>query len=133
MTAAKGSGDRKTVTLTVPGLRRDRVVHLRSPRPFSARDGETLWSTEAWYTLDEIPGPRTRQVFCCRSWSTRAPADRRARRTVRRDTGLGDIALRAEVDQRVDVRDGGGIDHGSERSAGPTGYAGVSPQRQEAP
>ena len=49
VTAAKVSADRKTVTLTVAGLRRDRVVHLRSPRPFSARDGEELWSTEAWY------------------------------------------------------------------------------------
>jgi glucose/arabinose dehydrogenase len=63
VTAATVSGDRRTVTLTIPGLRRDRVVHLRSPRPFSARDGETLWSTEAWYTLNEIPGARTRQVF----------------------------------------------------------------------
>lgn len=63
VTAAKVSGDRRTVTLTVAGLRRDRVVHLRSPRPFSARDGETLWSTEAWYTLNEIPGPRAEQVF----------------------------------------------------------------------
>jgi glucose/arabinose dehydrogenase len=63
VTGTKVSGDRKTVTLTIPGLRRDRVVHLRSPRPFSARDGETLWSTEAWYTLNEIPGKRAHQVY----------------------------------------------------------------------
>ncbi|MEU7904877.1 family 16 glycoside hydrolase [Actinoplanes sp. NPDC049118] len=62
VTAARVSADRRTVTLTIAGLRRDRVVHLRSPRPFSARDGETLWSTEAWYTLNEVPGPRPRQV-----------------------------------------------------------------------
>ncbi|GAA0461886.1 hypothetical protein Ade02nite_16510 [Paractinoplanes deccanensis] len=63
VTAAKVSGDRKTVTLTVEGLRRDRVVHLRSPRPFAASDGETLWSTEAWYTLNEIPGKHAQEVF----------------------------------------------------------------------
>ncbi|MEU8817666.1 family 16 glycoside hydrolase [Actinoplanes sp. NPDC048796] len=63
VTGAKVSGDRKTVTLTVDGLRRDRVVHLRSPRPFAARDGETLWSTEAWYTMNEKPGPRQQEVF----------------------------------------------------------------------
>ncbi|WP_430790277.1 family 16 glycoside hydrolase [Actinoplanes sp. G11-F43] len=63
VTAAKVSSDRKTVTLTVPGLRRDRVVHLRSPRPFASRDGETLWSTEAWYTMNELPGKKTQQVF----------------------------------------------------------------------
>ncbi|WP_305787083.1 family 16 glycoside hydrolase [Symbioplanes lichenis] len=63
VTRSKVSSDRKTVTLTVAGLRRDRVVHLRSPRPFAARDGETLWSTEAWYTLNEIPGAQAQQVF----------------------------------------------------------------------
>jgi hypothetical protein len=63
VTAAKVSADRKTVTLTVPGLRRDRIVHLRSPRPFASRDGETLWSTEAWYTMNELPGKQPQPVY----------------------------------------------------------------------
>ncbi|AGZ41389.1 family 16 glycoside hydrolase [Actinoplanes friuliensis] len=63
VTAAKVSSDRRKVTLTVDGLERDRVVHLRSPRPFSAAGGEQLWSTEAWYTLNAIPGPEADQVF----------------------------------------------------------------------
>jgi hypothetical protein len=63
VSAAKVSADRKTVTLTVDGLLRDRVVHLRSPRPFSAANGQQLWSTEAWYTLNTIPGPQPDQVF----------------------------------------------------------------------
>jgi hypothetical protein len=50
------SDDRRTVTLSVPGLKADRVVHVRSPRPFSSSDGESLWSTEAWYTLNRLPG-----------------------------------------------------------------------------
>ncbi|MGZ3119730.1 ricin-type beta-trefoil lectin domain protein [Streptomyces sp. H62] len=50
------SADRKTVTLTIPGLKTDRVVHVRSPRPFSSAGGEALWSTEAWYTLNKLPG-----------------------------------------------------------------------------
>jgi hypothetical protein len=50
------SADRETVTLAVPGLKADRVVHVRSPRPFSSAGGETLWSTEAWYTLNKLPG-----------------------------------------------------------------------------
>ena len=41
VSAAKVSADRKTVTLTVDGLLRDRVVHLRSPRPFSAANGSS--------------------------------------------------------------------------------------------
>ncbi|TXS32910.1 hypothetical protein EAO70_00245 [Streptomyces sp. adm13(2018)] len=50
------SADRKTVTLTIPGLKADRVVHVRSPRPFSSSTGENLWSTEAWYTLNQLAG-----------------------------------------------------------------------------
>ncbi|MEU5285546.1 ricin-type beta-trefoil lectin domain protein [Streptomyces sp. NPDC020755] len=54
------SADRKTVTLTVPGLKADRVVHVRSARPFSATDGRQLWSTEAWYTMNQLPGATSR-------------------------------------------------------------------------
>ncbi|MFJ3582353.1 RICIN domain-containing protein [Streptomyces sp. NPDC090127] len=50
------SGDGRTVTLNLPGLKADRVVHVRSPRPFSSQGGEPLWSTEAWYTLNRLPG-----------------------------------------------------------------------------
>ncbi|MFH9071067.1 family 16 glycoside hydrolase [Streptomyces alboflavus] len=54
--AATLSSDRKKVTLEIPGLKSDRVVHVRSPRPFTAEGGKSLWSTEAWYTLNRIPG-----------------------------------------------------------------------------
>jgi hypothetical protein len=63
VTAARVSADRKKVTLTVDGLLPGRVVHLRSPRPFRSATGEELWSTEAWYTLNAIPGPQPDQVF----------------------------------------------------------------------
>ncbi|GGT04448.1 family 16 glycoside hydrolase [Streptomyces chromofuscus] len=53
------SDDRRQVRLQIPGLKADRVVHIRSPRPFAADDGEALWSTEAWYTLNAIPGKKT--------------------------------------------------------------------------
>ncbi|MCF6376585.1 DUF1080 domain-containing protein [Nocardioides KLBMP 9356] len=56
VTEAVASADHKTVTLKVDGMKPDRVVHLRSPRPFAAESGETLWSTEAWYTLNTYPG-----------------------------------------------------------------------------
>ncbi|MFJ7995725.1 family 16 glycoside hydrolase [Streptomyces sp. NPDC096310] len=55
--AARLSDDRRKVRLTIPGLKTDRVVHLRSPRPFASAIGEQLWSTEAWYTLNARPGP----------------------------------------------------------------------------
>ncbi|WP_328653928.1 ricin-type beta-trefoil lectin domain protein [Micromonospora sp. NBC_00330] len=56
VTSATVSADGKKVSLTVPGRKAGRVVHLRSPRPFTSASGESLWSTEAWYTLNSIPG-----------------------------------------------------------------------------
>ncbi len=53
------SDDRTRVRLDIPGLRSDRVVHIRSPRPFKAANGDDLWSTEAWYTLNAVPGDKT--------------------------------------------------------------------------
>jgi hypothetical protein len=56
------SRDRRKVTLGIDGLKPNRVVHVRSPRPFSAESGDSLWSTEAWYTLNMLAGkepPRT--------------------------------------------------------------------------
>lgn len=56
VTSAEVSADRTTVTLSIDGLKPGRVVHLRSPRPFSDVDGRELWNTEAWYTLNALPG-----------------------------------------------------------------------------
>ena len=56
VTDATVSADRKTVSLKIDGLKPNRVVHVRSPRPFDAQDGTQLLSTEAWYTLNTLPG-----------------------------------------------------------------------------
>ncbi|MEV6618667.1 family 16 glycoside hydrolase [Streptomyces sp. NPDC051051] len=50
------SRDGRTVRLLLDGLKPGHVVHVRSPRPFASASGETLWSTEAWYTLNATPG-----------------------------------------------------------------------------
>ena len=50
------SADKKKVTVKLNGLKAGRVVHLRSPRPFASESGESLWSTEAWYTLNSLVG-----------------------------------------------------------------------------
>jgi len=65
VTSATLSADRKKVTLQVAGLKAGYVVHARSARPFSSTTGDSLWSTEAWYTLNNLvsgpgePGPST--------------------------------------------------------------------------
>lgn len=56
VTGATVSDDRRTVSLTMDGLQPGYVVHLRSPRSFTSADGDELWSTETWYTLNAIPG-----------------------------------------------------------------------------
>jgi hypothetical protein len=59
VTGATASADRRSVTLRIAGLRPDHVVHIRSPRPFASASGQELWNTEAWYTLNAIPGYET--------------------------------------------------------------------------
>jgi hypothetical protein len=56
VTSATLSADRKKVNLVVDGRKAGRVVYVRTPRPFTASTGQSLWSTEAWYTLNAIPG-----------------------------------------------------------------------------
>ncbi|GGI08100.1 hypothetical protein GCM10011354_27410 [Egicoccus halophilus] len=56
VTAATVGEDGRTVSLEIPGIRPGHVVHLHSPRPFTAEDGEELWSTEVWYTANVVPG-----------------------------------------------------------------------------
>jgi len=49
------SGDRKKVYLEIPGLKKERVVYFRLPDELRNAKGESLWSSEAWYTLNNIP------------------------------------------------------------------------------
>jgi len=56
VTSATLSADGKKVNLVVGGRKPGRVVYVRSPRPFTSANGQSLWSTEAWYTLNAIPG-----------------------------------------------------------------------------
>ncbi len=56
VSSASLSADGKKVTLVINGLQPGRVVHIRSPKPFASSNGQSLWSTEVWYTLNSIPG-----------------------------------------------------------------------------
>ncbi|HVK23957.1 MAG TPA: family 16 glycoside hydrolase [Actinokineospora sp.] len=56
VTSATLSADAKKVTVKFAGLKAGRVVYVRSPRPFASASGQSLWSTEAWYTLNNAVG-----------------------------------------------------------------------------
>lgn len=46
--------DRRSVRLIIPGLKAGRVVHVvHQP---TSDDGETMWSPEGWYTMNQQPG-----------------------------------------------------------------------------
>jgi cytochrome c len=53
--SAHVSNDRKRVFLAIDGLKSGHVVYLRLRNKFVSAAGNGLWSTEAWYTLNQIP------------------------------------------------------------------------------
>ena len=50
------SEDRKTISLVLGELSVNRVFYIRIERPFVSESRKSLWSTEAWYTLNNLPG-----------------------------------------------------------------------------
>ncbi len=49
------SQDRKSISMEIPGLKEGHVVYFRIVRPFGSETGNSLWTTEAWYTLNRLP------------------------------------------------------------------------------
>lgn len=50
------SEDRRTLRAVIPGLRAGYVIYLRLPEHYRSASGKRLWTREAWYTLNRIPG-----------------------------------------------------------------------------
>jgi hypothetical protein len=128
VTKASVSRDRKTVELKVDGLRPGFVVHLRSPRPFAARGGEELWSTEAWYTLNAIPGQHGDEVF----YEAEAGQRENGASIATDHRGYGGVGFvagywnpNASTTIKVDVRHGGEYDVGLRYSNGPNPFQGT--------
>ena len=52
------SDDRKRVRLTLGGMKPDHMVYFRlNYETMVSQEGRSLWTTEAWYTLNRIPSP----------------------------------------------------------------------------
>ena len=49
------SKDGKHVLLEIPGLKKGHVVYLSLSQDLRSTGGQSLWSSEAWYTLNNIP------------------------------------------------------------------------------
>jgi cytochrome c len=53
--SASVSDNRKKVFLEIEGLKPGHVVYFRLPFDWESESGQEIWSTEAWYTLNQIP------------------------------------------------------------------------------
>lgn len=49
------SEDRKKVFLELSGMKAGHVVYVKLQTPFVSVNGQGLWATEAWYTMNQIP------------------------------------------------------------------------------
>ena len=49
------SDDRRRVRLRIDGLEAGHVIHLALARHLESAGGRTLWSGDAWYTLNALP------------------------------------------------------------------------------
>jgi cytochrome c len=55
ITAATLSKDGRKIYLKIPQLKKEHVIYFRLPDDLRSAPGRTLWSSEAWYTLNNIP------------------------------------------------------------------------------
>ena len=53
--SANVSADRKKVFLELTGMKPNHVVYIHLPYYWNSENGNQLWSTECWYTLNNIP------------------------------------------------------------------------------
>ncbi len=53
--SANVSVDRKRIFLELDGMKPNHVVYIRLPYSWISEAGHQLWSTECWYTLNNIP------------------------------------------------------------------------------
>jgi cytochrome c len=59
--SASVSEDRRKVFLEIPNLKPDHVVYIHLIGDFFTEDGQQLWTTMTWYTLNRIPQNREGQ------------------------------------------------------------------------
>lgn len=55
ITEVKVSNDRKHVSLVIPNLKKEHVIKFDLNPKLESISGKSLWSSEAWYTLNNIP------------------------------------------------------------------------------
>jgi len=74
------SRDRKKVFLELENMKPGHMVYVRIADPFQSVKGQSLWSTEAWYTLNAIPAnkPGFKRIVKPKAVNTLSSAERKA-------------------------------------------------------
>lgn len=74
------SKDRKKVFLELEGMKPGHLVYIRIAEPFTSASHQSLWTTEAWYTLNAIPvnKPGFRRSVKPQAANTLSAAERKA-------------------------------------------------------
>ena len=67
--------DRRSIRLTIAGLKAGYVVYLRLADRLRSADGDELWTAEAWYTLNRIPGSAAGKVAATATTAAESAAD----------------------------------------------------------
>ena len=49
------SADRTRINFQIPQLKKEHVIYFRLPEDLQSSNGQFLWSSEAWYTLNNLP------------------------------------------------------------------------------
>lgn len=53
--SATVSEDRKKVFLQIDGIKDDHVLYIRLKNKFISAEGQSIWSPECWYTMNNVP------------------------------------------------------------------------------
>ncbi len=54
--SVKVSADGRKVFLELSGMKKEHVIYIKIKKPFTSSTGDKLWTGDAWYTLNNIPG-----------------------------------------------------------------------------
>ncbi len=61
--SASVSDDRKKIFLELDGMKENHVIYIRIKNHFISEQNHSLWSTEGWYTMNQIPNGKNGKVL----------------------------------------------------------------------
>lgn len=78
--SASVSEDRRKVFLELEGMKEQHVIYVHLPYDWESANGRELWSTEAWYTLNQLPENKEGVVSAPKSFApnTLSESERKA-------------------------------------------------------